>query len=67
MTHDRGGMGVSFQFHHHLSRGGGTAVRQAHDPDIILVYIPQYLIVTLTGMLSLGLNDTLPEGGIIPA
>jgi hypothetical protein len=25
---------VSFQFHHHLFRGGGTAVRQAHGPAL---------------------------------
>lgn len=30
----RGGAGVSFQFHHHLSRDFGTAVRQAHDPAL---------------------------------
>lgn len=32
-----------------------------------LIYIPLYLMVTLTGMLSLGLFDSLPEGGIVPA
>jgi hypothetical protein len=29
-----GGKRVSFQFHHHLFRGGGTAVRQAHGPAL---------------------------------
>lgn len=32
-----------------------------------LIYIPLYLMVTLTGMLSLGLFDSLPDGGVVPA
>ena len=32
-----------------------------------VVFIPLYLIVTLTGVLSLGLFDSVPEGGIVPA
>ncbi|RUT79965.1 sodium:solute symporter family protein [Ancylomarina longa] len=32
-----------------------------------IVFIPLYLIVTLTGMLSIALFDTVPEGGIVPA
>ena len=32
-----------------------------------VVFIPLYLIVTLTGVLSLGLFPTVPEGGIVPA
>ena len=32
-----------------------------------VVFIPLYLIVTLTGMLSLGIYKTVPEGGIVPA
>ena len=31
------------------------------------VFIPLYLIVTLTGMLTVGLYDTVPEGGIVAA
>ncbi len=31
-----------------------------------LVFIPLYLIVTLTGMLTLPLYDSVPEGGIVP-
>jgi len=32
-----------------------------------VVFIPLYLMVTLTGMLSIGLYDIIPEGGIVPA
>lgn len=32
-----------------------------------VVFIPLYLMVTLTGMLSLGIYKTVPEGGIVPA
>lgn len=32
-----------------------------------VVFIPLYLIVTLTGVLSLGLFDSVPKGGIVPA
>lgn len=32
-----------------------------------LVFIPLYLLVTLTGMLSLGIYKSVPEGGIVPA
>ena len=32
-----------------------------------VVFIPLYLIVTLTGVLSLGIFDVVPEGGIVPA
>jgi SSS family solute:Na+ symporter len=31
------------------------------------VFIPLYLIVTLTGVLSLGIFESVPEGGIVPA
>ncbi|MCL3779195.1 sodium:solute symporter family protein [Prolixibacteraceae bacterium JC049] len=31
-----------------------------------LVYIPLYLMVTVTGMLAIGLFDKMPEGGVIP-
>jgi solute:Na+ symporter, SSS family len=29
-------------------------------------FIPLYLIVTMTGVLSLGLYDAVPKGGIVP-
>jgi SSS family solute:Na+ symporter len=32
-----------------------------------VVFIPLYLLVTLTGMLSLGIYKSVPEGGIVPA
>lgn len=32
-----------------------------------IVFIPLYLIVTFTGVLSLGLFESVPEGGIVPA
>lgn len=32
-----------------------------------LVFIPLYLMVTLTGMLSIGLYEKIPNGGIVPA
>ncbi|PKQ61218.1 sodium:solute symporter [Labilibaculum filiforme] len=32
-----------------------------------VIFIPLYLIVTLTGVLSFGLFDSVPEGGIVPA
>ena len=32
-----------------------------------VVFIPLYLIVTLTGVLSLGIFDAIPIGGIVPA
>lgn len=32
-----------------------------------IVFIPLYLMVTLTGMLSLGIYESVPEGGIVPA
>jgi len=32
-----------------------------------MVFIPLYLIVTLTGVLSLGIFESVPEGGIVPA
>jgi SSS family solute:Na+ symporter len=32
-----------------------------------IIFIPLYLMVTLTGMLSIGLYDVIPEGGIVPA
>ena len=49
-----------------------SATRNPKDAQKMLglgffIFIPLYLMVTLTGMLSLGLYDTLPEGGIIPA
>lgn len=31
------------------------------------VFIPLYLMVTLTGMLSIGLYEEIPSGGIVPA
>lgn len=32
-----------------------------------IVFIPLYLMVTLTGMLSIGIYDIIPEGGIVPS
>lgn len=32
-----------------------------------VVFIPLYLLVTLTGVLSLGMFSSVPEGGIVPA